>query len=146
MENHDDSNDNTIELDDIEDTYYNSKESRFAKVIRTKVYHTFIAYIRTDIYDHDPSLTIPDHLSEMSWMDGPSTQFKSTTSKDMMNSASQDIVEQAVETKPNFKLVKKKNFKRMPNPKIITNPIVILLEKLKRLVTNEVGSGDIVRF
>ena len=97
-----------------------SKESRIAELYRHTLYHPFIRHVRMSKYGWDGDEdSIPDYLRVVSWMDGANGQIRLIVSEENLkeedrlcitcckHSAARTAVEQAADTGPMFKLLKK---------------------------------------
>ena len=112
-----DSNESNVD----DNTHLPSKEARVAKIYQDKVFYPFIQYICKLKYglQDDMEDEIPDNLTAVAWMDGANAQIKLITDEESLrhkeklktrrnkNSAARTSVEQAANTGPMFKMLKK---------------------------------------
>ena len=116
-----------------------SKEARIAYLYRTKVYYPFITHIRKTQYGYEGGV-VPDNLKAVCWMDGANGQLKDIVREENLledeemkidsckHSAARTGVEQAADTGPMFKIMKK-IVKEMEHPHASSNKILYHLEK-----------------
>ena len=123
------------------------------------IYHPFIKHIRQTKYGWtgEDGDIVPDYLRAVSWMDGANGQIKEITQEEKMmlenelkitcckHSAARTAVEQAADTGPMFKVMKKL-VKDMDPPNASSNSIYHFLDtKLNELATSPVSLGKVIK-
>ena len=128
-----------------------SKEARVSALYREKVYYPFIKHIRMNFYGWDGVLPVPGHLKATSWMDGANSQMKDLTEEDRLrlekelkidsckHSAARTAVEQAADTSPVFKTMKK-FVQEMNSPNSASNRVYHFIDNALTLLELSFGS------
>ena len=131
------------DIDDTERT--TSKEARVSAIYQEKMYYPFIRHIRMNFYGWDGVGPVPGHLKATSWMDGANSQIKDLTEEERLrlekdlkidsckHSAARTAVEQAADTSPVFKTMKK-IVREMNSPNSASNRVYHFIDNALTLL------------